>query len=1205
MPQYIKSLELQGYKTFANRTRFEFAERVTAIVGPNGSGKSNIVDSLRWVLGEQSYGLLRGKRTDDMIFSGSEHRSRAGMASATVVLDNSKNWLPIDFNEVAVTRRAYRDAQNEYLVNGQKVRLKDVNELLSQAGLAERTYTIIGQGLVDMALSLRAEERRRLFEEAAGIGLHRGRREEALRRLETTRRNLERVLDILAELEPRLKSLENQAERAQKYEQIQTDLKVVLREWYGYYWHRTQNGFLEAQHYAQQQEDALKIMRNNQAVLAQSLGILRNEIQGMRARLNSWHRELAQLHTRREEMSRDLAVFTERRRSLQEQRQNTRDELARMEEEFGLHTERLQQAIQELEHQQAELSEANTQADSARKALQARLVERGRIEREIQTARKNLSDLHTRRDRLQARSSERQAQIERQETALFAAGDALSAAEKEFQKAQKAQKEAEQAHKQTEIARSEAESVWQGHHQKITEMEKERQQVQERVNTLRTENARLKAQLDVIMQAEQSLSGFATGTRLLVEASRKSQLAGIKGALIPNLEVPAEVETAIAAALGDYLNAVLLDSDNETSLTLDLLASNSARAALLPLKSLIPSDPPNEVNDPDCLGIAARLVHVPVDLRPAVDLLLGNVFVVRNRDAARRVLVGQPMSARAVTLQGEVFYASGPIMGGAMQSSGESGMLSRPRQRRELSEALEQAQGRLQEEMKRFEHTDKELAQMRLQGETLNRTQQESQKRAAEASSTHHRADLAVEQAQRQLQWQGEQRQRLESEIIELDKETERMSSEISQIKEQISSAQEGMRTLQNNLASLPLEELQSQVSHWEMQCAVCKRGMEDAQTRQVERQNALQRAEQTNVLLKKRVEEFQRTEQDLETQEGNRRQTEVEISLQIEAVQRQIEPAEAELDAAEKRQLQLVTEDEVARQAQSRAEQRNAQASISLARAQEALQSLRGKIEDDFGLVSFDYAAEVSGPTPLPIDGMVEALPVVNELPEDLDETLQNYRRQLRRMGAINPEARREHKEVKERYEFLKIQVADLEQAEKDIRQIVLELDSIMQTEFKKTFDAVSEEFRKVFTRLFGGGSVRLTLTDPDDLTNTGVDIEARLPGKRAQGLSLLSGGERSLTATALVFALLKTSPTPFCVLDEVDAMLDEANVGRFRDLLNEVSENTQIIIITHNRNTVQVADVIYGITMDRDTVSQIISLRLDEVDGLKGVAD
>ncbi len=272
-------------------------------------------------------------------------------------------------------------------------------------------------------------------------------------------------------------------------------------------------------------------------------------------------------------------------------------------------------------------------------------------------------------------------------------------------------------------------------------------------------------------------------------------------------------------------------------------------------------------------------------------------------------------------------------------------------------------------------------------------------------------------------------------------------------------------------------------------------------------------------------------------------------------------------------------------------------QLQLDLGRKQEALEILRGRIEDDFGLVMFDYASEVSGPVPLPLDGMVEQLPVVTELAPDLEENLSRQRAQLRRMGAINPEAQQEYQLVKERHAFLTTQMADLHKAEADLHKVIIELDELTHREFRKTFDSVAEQFHTIFHRLFGGGAARLVLTDPDDLTETGIDIEARLPGRREQGLSLLSGGERSLTAIALVFALLKVSPTPVCVMDEVDAMLDEANVGRFRDLLAELSKDTQFIIITHNRNTVQAADVIYGVTMGRDSTSQVISLRLDEV--------
>jgi len=340
-----------------------------------------------------------------------------------------------------------------------------------------------------------------------------------------------------------------------------------------------------------------------------------------------------------------------------------------------------------------------------------------------------------------------------------------------------------------------------------------------------------------------------------------------------------------------------------------------------------------------------------------------------------------------------------------------------------------------------------------------------------------------------------------------------------------------------------------------------------------------------------------------LDDQRNLLKQEEAVVIEQVSDMQTLTQPAEEELASLEQAQNQVLSTDTEARQALSLAEHHHSQAKINLARRQEALESLRRRIEDDFGLVSFDYADSVSGPKPLPLQGMVEELPKIKELPPDLEETLQRQRTQLHRMGAVNPEAQTEYQQVQERYQFLTSQVADLQKAEQDIKEVIAELDLLMEREFRKTFDAVAQEFRQIFTRLFGGGSARLVLTDPEDLTETGIDIEARLPGRREQGLSLLSGGERSLTAAALVFALLRISPTPFCVLDEVDAMLDEANVGRFRDMLTELSQQTQFIVVTHNRNTVQTAGVIYGVTMGRDSASQVISLRLDQVSEEYGV--
>ncbi len=398
-------------------------------------------------------------------------------------------------------------------------------------------------------------------------------------------------------------------------------------------------------------------------------------------------------------------------------------------------------------------------------------------------------------------------------------------------------------------------------------------------------------------------------------------------------------------------------------------------------------------------------------------------------------------------------------------------------------------------------------------------------------------------------------------------------------------------------LSGLPLDELVAQNAYWTTNNAVIEQALLDARNRQRDKSNRLGQMENNLADLARRSEKLELEITTLNETVQVSSVEEIQIAGKIEVLTKTVTPMEDQLALLEKEHNSLLSTDTEARQVLRSAEQQYTLAKIAYAHHQELFETLRGHIEDDFGLVSFDYTDSVTGPKPLPLDGMVEKLPKVEVLSPELEETIRQQKAQIRRMGAINPEAQNEYQEVRERFEFLTSQVEDLMKAEGDIREVITELDLLMEREFQRTFDAVAQEFKQIFTRLFGGGSARLELTDPDNVTETGIEIEARLPGRREQGLSLLSGGERSLTAAALVFALLRVSPTPFCILDEVDAMLDEANVGRFRDLLTELSEKTQFIVITHNRNTVQAASIIYGVTMGRDLASQVISLRMDEL--------
>ncbi|MGD0609990.1 MAG: chromosome segregation protein SMC [Anaerolineales bacterium] len=1194
MPLRLKSLELHGYKTFAGKTTFEFAEGITAIVGPNGSGKSNIADAIRWVLGEQTYSLLRAKKTEDMIFAGSEQRPRAGMAAAVVTFDNSTGWLPVDFSEVALGRRAYRDGRNDYVINSQQVRLKDINELLAQSGLSERTYTILGQGLVDASLALKADERRRLFEEAAGIGLYRSRREEALHRLDATQRNLDRVLDILAELEPRLKSLERQAARAQEYTRVQTDLRELLRQWYGFHWHRAQYELTSSLEAARSQETKLVEAQAAYQTIRQNFVAFRERLNGLRSRLNSWHRQSAQLHDSRETINRDLAVLEERQRSLMETRRSLEMEHSRVDEELRIAIDRRADSAEETARLQKEYDEAQTQVKTAQVAFNERQEQRVQVEQGLEEIRRRQAELGARQAQLQACLDELASRAGTQKMRMVSLQQSCAAAELRAQEAAMEYQQALAIRQNAESAFQKAEAGLKTAQKRLAFLENEHKEKQSDRSAKEAVQARFKAQLDVLDQAEQSLSGYAEGAKLLLEAARKSQLDGARGALSSALDVPAELEVAIAAALGEYTDAILLESGTRTEAALAVLdADPTSRASLLPLDWLTPAEPLMALQDPECLGVAADLVKAPAELRPAVDLLLGQVLVVRHREAARRVLAGQNRNVKAVTLHGEVFHASGQVLAGKPAT----GALGRHRQRREVQDSLREGEGQIA-------LLDSGLLKLAGQIEgahaelSVRETDLDHERTGLESARTsEQQAQVQADATRRELEWQVGQRQGLASEIDEATLEQNRAAAALSEIEKEALRSEQEARLQTTALADLSQEEFQEQVTYWSMQAAVAERALSDALSRHGERDQAITILQTERSESESRLNETDRSLKILETEREGLRGRSGSLNKQLDELRILIEPAEKELETAEEQEIDLQEQEAESQLVLARFERNHNQFQLELGRKQESLENLRQKIEDDFGLVAFEYSKDVAGPVPLPFDGMVEQLPVVSELPLDLEENLSRQKALLRRMGLVNPEAQQEFLTVKDRHTFLTSQLEDLRKAEADLRQVIAELDELTRREFRKTFDSVAQEFHTIFHRLFGGGSARLLLTDPDNLTETGIDIEARLPGRREQGLSLLSGGERSLTAIALVFALLKISPTPVCVMDEVDAMLDEANVGRFRDMLLELSRETQFIIITHNRNTVQSADVIYGVTMGRDSTSQVISLKLDQI--------
>ena len=1191
----LKSLELLGFKTFASRSLFEFPAPITAIVGPNGSGKSNIADSARWVLGEQAYSLLRARKTEDMIFSGSEQKPKSGMALATITFDNADGWLPIDYEEVSVTRRAYRDGQNDYLINGQRVRLKEINELLSSSGLAERTYTIIGQGLVDSALSIKPDERRRFFEEAAGIGLFRTRRDEAINRLDVTRRNLERVEDILSELTPRLHSLERQAKKAREYHQVLDDLNVLLKDWYGYHWHRIQQEVKNQRAVVKAQETRLEQAKSQASKMEGVIGALRGGLSQVRQELNLFHAESAKYHSELEQTNRDLAVFDERKNSILIQIKNSEAEQTRLEEE-------IQELLSKNEGLENELAALQNEAQQSKENLTAEqakydALQKARLEREnqIRALRKQMLDHEARKAQKVVQIQEYKEQISRNTQQLQSFETKLAAVQPQIDQVQASQKELAQRLEVINKNQAGKDEEYKAIQAKVNELEKSLKGKQEEKNQLDLSISKLKTQREVTEQAEKSLTGWGAGAKSLLASRKQGKLKQSLTPLVSQLQYSADLEKAVSAALSEYLEGLIIDTPEELEQTLAFIEKDkNNRVILLQADGKSDLKEPYQLQGEGVLGNLVDLIRYPEHLKKLIQAIGAQTFIVKDRQHAYRLLASLPADVKLVTLNGEMFTGKHAVIAGEISNQS---VLARPRIIKEICDLIvekESLRGKIQQEIEGLTRSQDDernnlasfngqLQELRRQRETLQRSFQDG--------------TLQISKLQQQLEF-------LQSQISQTTTNLESVESRKSVLEESgqddaklDSSLQEELTSLQTGIDTHTIDELATQVNFWKTSLAVAEKSYQETLKRKTEFTARRNESEKRLNLSKQTSEKLVGDQSQLEAMRAERQQRSGVANQALADLQLKLQPLEQSLTEKEKEYDQQLSSQVVAQQALSVAERYYSQAQIELSRKNEELESIKRKVEDDFGLVAFPYSKEIAGPTPLPLGEIVEQLPQIEQLKPELEDSINRQRAIMKRMGAINLEAQTEYEEVKTRHGFLSGQVADLKQADTDLRKVISELEELMQREFRKTFEEVASEFKGLFTRLFGGGSAKLVLIPGEKPAEEGIDIEARLPGKREQGLALLSGGERSLTAVALVFALLKVSPTPFCILDEVDAALDESNVGRFGELLQELSEQTQFIIITHNRSTVQIADVIYGVTMGRDSSSQVISLKVDQL--------
>ncbi len=1110
----LKSIELYGFKSFASKTFIAFDEGITAIVGPNGSGKSNLADAIRWVLGEQSFRSLRARSTEDMIFAGSPKRPQMGVAQVSIVLDNADGFFPLEFSEITITRRAYRSGENEYLLNGQKVRLRDIEELLARAGFHHLPHVFIGQGLVDATLSLKPQERKALLEEVAGIAIFKEKREEAIRKLEEAEANLTRLRDVLAEISPRLERLREQSQRAKEYLALSEELSHLLKIWYGYKLHLQAEAIKEA---SREEQRVLKLLEE------------------ARLNLEKHQKNLEEIRLKRRRLQEELSTL--RRRALDEER-----------------------AFQEAQRTRAVLEERMRHLNRQKEDLEVEIEKREKRCREI---REELKELQEARARWESSPHRRVIELKKREAEikerLSRTRSKLSELEGEIASAQRERGKLLEA---IALVREELASLSQEREAKLGEIKQQERALSIEINKMESELSGLRAELGRLQGKEETL--FARFR--VLESSLKSISPGnFRGPLIDLLQVPHGLEKALEVALSPFQEGWITGSIAEI---LEVLNSNLEGRTisflfLPPLQELPPLETPRTEG---VIGLASELVKAPDELMPLVRTLLARTLVVRDMEAAFRAveeLSSEELPYQIVTLNGEKVHSFGAVE----KIKGERAALLAEKE--SLETELHLLQRKREELRARVGKLEASLQEAR---EKLREVSRERVRLEASFGERIGELELRRHKFQGECQWYEHHLKRLERERASLLQEEREAREELELIQKQMEELKAEL-----DLTWSAEEEIPVSPQVWEE-----KRASLEKELRRLE--SELQSLNQKARSVYRELEESTRIlQENLKITEGK--------APALDELVRRIEVLEKELEGLGEGEQEAIKKREEAQKSLNHYEVLLQQVKLAVEKARDEMATLRHRLQEDLGFVEAEDPQR-----PLPLGDLIRILPRVTSVPPGLEEEIKRLKGRIKRLGPVNLEAPEEFMALEERHRFLSSQIADLEGTASRLRGMIKELDKEMGRRFTEIFQAVNEAFSSYFQELFSGGKARLILTDYGNWEGAGVEIEAAPPGKKLKELAMLSGGERALTAVAFLFAILKVKPVPFCVLDEVDAMLDEANIWRFCSALKDLSRRMQFIVITHNRATIEVSDVIWGVTMNDDGVSQVFSMRLEE---------
>ena len=1186
----LKSLELQGFKTFPDKTLLKFEEGITAVVGPNGSGKSNISDAMRWVLGEQSTRALRCTKMEDVIFSGTPQRKAQGFAEVTITIDNTDRQLNFDGDTVAITRRYYRSGESEYRINKTMVRLKDVHELFMDTGLGRDGYSIIGQGKIDSIVSAKSEDRREIFEEAAGISRFRYRKEEAERRLERAEENLVRLRDILAELEGRLEPLRVQSEKAEKfiaYDAEKKNLEIGL-------WLETLN---RSGRVVREVEEKIGVAESDYNEAEAALEEIARQIEqnfaetnGCTAQMDAIRAEAASTDESATRKEGEISVVENDTRHDREQIERLRGEIeenTRSEQEIRAEIAEKETAVQakeaeiaahnsdfiaftaELEALRAGTDGATKEIDAVTAQLAARNAELAEARVRRAEAESSLQEIRTRNDTVDAALAESRAQ-----------GQALE------EEAQALQGMAQD----TQARIQAAENAVQGHSLRLDARRKKADALKAEADRLLLDANEQARRAKLLEDLERNLEGFTQSVKTVMRERERGNLQGIHGPVTRLLHVPRKYAVALETALGAAMQNVVVDSEDAAKAAIRLLKQrNSGRATFLPLSTVRGTvlDRREMEGMPGFVGIASELCRCEAQYAGIRDSLLGRTVVAENLDRAAEIARKLRYRFRVVSLDGQVVNAGGSFTGGS--AARNSGLLSRAA----------------------------EIERIRGEAQKLHAAAEEAAARFKAARQEAANASAELDAARSELTVLHEDEIRFAAELTRVERDVETQKRQYRDLLAEQENAAGRIASLEQTAA-----EAAAQIASLEADAEKIRarmEGMTDSRAEQMQRCNEmsdrLQEIRMRGLSVEKDRETLTTAIEALETRLSDRSGRVKQLRAEIEACEARIEARGTQIESlrGEVASLRAAAEEKRAavqeiagrraaleqRAGELRAAERETSGKREsvgreVERLQERLEGLRREYDTIIAKLWEEY--ELTRREAEEIGITIEDVPAAQR-------RLTELKNKIRALGAVNVAAVVEYKEVSERYTFMKAQTDDVEKSKAELLKLIDDLTRRMQTQFTERFSVINEQFGRIFKDLFGGGSASLSFTDEGDILNSGIEIKVHPPGKIVSHIELLSGGEKALVAISIYFAIMRVSPPPFCMLDEIEAALDDVNVTRFANYLRRMNDHTQFIAITHRRGTMEEADVLYGVTMQDQGISKLLSLRAHEVEEKLGL--